>query len=63
MVGPRYWQQDLQGSALQDSAGSAAAGSRTVYVQRKQGTLGYAEDPSGMRSLLNSLLKVGFITI
>ncbi|KAK9796665.1 hypothetical protein WJX73_002436 [Symbiochloris irregularis] len=61
VAGPRYWHQDLQGGkASVGGAGKAAAGpcsARTVYVQRRQGVLSYAEDPSGMRTLLNGMLQ------
>ena len=53
VAGPRYWQTRVG----QNGSGSACLRdlyqSGVVFVQRKAGALSYADDPTGVRSLLS----------
>ncbi|KAI3425098.1 hypothetical protein D9Q98_008476 [Chlorella vulgaris] len=64
VTGPRYWHQLL--AAQQGAEGSGCGPSlaalyatRTLFVQRKAGALPYADDPSGVRSLLSRMVHHG----
>lgn len=65
VCGPRYWPQrvtDEQGGAGFGSGAGGGGGralaalyrTHALYVQRKSGALSYADDPSGVRSLLST---------
>lgn len=58
VTGPRYWHQLLlpQGGAGRGPSLSALYATRTLFVQRKAGALPYADDPSGVRSLLSRMV-------
>ena len=60
VLGPRYWSQPISAPHATSStaASQPASAARTVYVQRKQGALSYADDPSGMQGLLARTLRV-----
>ncbi|PSC69420.1 anaphase-promoting complex subunit 1 isoform X2 isoform B [Micractinium conductrix] len=61
VTGPRYWHQQLlaqRGSGRSGGRGpslSALYSTRTLFVQRKAGALPYADDPTGVRSLLSRM--------
>ena len=51
VVGPRYWQQEMD-FAADGAAAQRFFGHRTLFVKRKIGMLPYTDDPNGSRSLL-----------
>ncbi|KAL4443950.1 hypothetical protein ABPG75_011687 [Micractinium tetrahymenae] len=59
--GPRYWQQQLVAAGLGGRGGrhspslATLYATRTLFVQRKAGALPYADDPSGVRSVLSRM--------
>ncbi len=57
VAGARYWPQRWQGA--QDGGPGSALGKlfrqRTLFVKKKAGALAYADDPSGIRSLLSKV--------
>lgn len=57
VTGPRYWRQVLERSGGRGRGPSLAAlyATRTLFLQRKAGALPYADDPTGVRSLLSRM--------
>ena len=57
MCGPRYWQHSVSGVAEAGNPLAACYSMGTLHVQRRAGVLSYADDPSGIRSLLSKAFR------
>ena len=63
VCGPRYWQHSVSSVAEAGNPLAACYSLGTLHVQRRAGVLSYADDPSGIRSLLSKAFRrvsVGF---
>ncbi|KAK9828929.1 hypothetical protein WJX72_002853 [[Myrmecia] bisecta] len=60
VCGPRYWTQKLAArGGAEVGPLQALFANQTLFVQRKSGALSYADDPSGVRSLLSRAFHKG----
>ena len=57
VCGPRYWQHSVSSVAEAGNPLAACYSMGTLHVQRRAGVLSYADDPSGIRSLLSKAFR------
>ena len=57
VCGPRYWQHSVSSVAEAGNPLAACYSMGTLHVQRRAGLLSYADDPSGIRSLLSKAFR------
>lgn len=57
VCGPRYWQHSVSGAAEAGNPLAACYSAGALHVQRRAGVLSYADDPSGIRSLLSKAFR------
>ena len=57
VCGPRYWQHSVSGAAEAGNPLATCYSAGALHVQRRAGVLSYADDPSGIRSLLSKAFR------